>query len=99
MVLLHEFVKEICPQKFAWWAPLPPEMWVDTLIYRAECPNPQQLPQIQAMRIDIHPNKQFSNGLQLLLTPGQLITFRKISYRIRSDWETFALTKVEERGI
>ncbi|MEO1375032.1 MAG: hypothetical protein AAFW70_12065 [Cyanobacteria bacterium J06635_10] len=99
VVKLHEFVRELCPKKFAWWAPLPPELWIDTLIYRAKRPNHAELPNIWAMRLDIQPNKQFSSDLSVLLTPGQLITFRKYSYRIRSDWEEFASSGIEERGL
>lgn len=99
VVKLHQFVRELCPKKFAWWAPLPPELWIDTLIYRTKRPSHAELPNIMAMRLDIQSNKQFSSDLSVLLTPGQLITFRKYSYRIRSDWEEFVLSGIEERGI
>jgi len=84
----------LCPHRFAWWQSLPPEVWITSLIYPLKVPIPDELPDIPAMRIDFLPGRQFSADSEVLLTSAQLITLRKISYRIRSDFEQYSFTGV-----
>ncbi len=99
IVQLHECLRSMCPQRFAWYCPLPPELWVNSLIYEYQSIEVDSLSQTQAMRIDIKPGEQFSGELSILLNAAHLVTFRKISYRIRSDFEDFAQTSVSYRGV
>lgn len=99
VVNLHETAKSLCPQRFAWWFPLPPELSITSLIFSSEqSPTPEVLPNTPAMRIDLLANRQFSGDLAVLLTAPQLITLRKISYRIRSDFHDYSLTGQQYRG-
>ncbi|MEA5504758.1 hypothetical protein VB735_16885 [Halotia wernerae UHCC 0503] len=100
VVNLHEKAKSLCPQKFAWWASLPPELWITSLIFSLEqSPTPKTLPEISAMRIDLLPDRQFSGDLYVLLTAPQLVTLRKISYRVRSDFHDYSLSGQQYRGM
>ncbi|MGG6267196.1 hypothetical protein ACQ4M3_37270 [Leptolyngbya sp. AN03gr2] len=95
---LHETARSLCPQRFAWWQSLPPEVWISSLIYPLGVPELPGLPMIPAMRIDLLPAKQFSSNLEVYLSCGQLITLRKIAYRVRSDFEQYAFTGIAYRG-
>jgi hypothetical protein len=99
VVSLHDRLKQMCPQRFAWWVSLPPEIWITSLIYSHSGElTAEALPGESAMRIDLIPGRQFES-LSVPLTGGQLITLRKISYRTRSDWEQYALDDQEYRGM
>jgi hypothetical protein len=96
---LHKQVREICPQRFAWWVPLPQEVWFCSLIwYAAEAPTQATLPTIAAMRCDLMDNRQFEN-LNIPLTAAQLITLRKWLYRCHSDWRDYADRGAKEIGM
>ncbi|WP_341529991.1 hypothetical protein WKK05_12170 [Nostoc sp. UHCC 0302] len=62
-------------------------------------PTDETLANTPAMRIDLLPNRQFSSDLSVLLTAPQLITLRKISYRIRSDFSQYSLDKQQYLGM
>lgn len=59
VVDLHETARALCPQKFACWFPLPPELWITSLIFTLEQPpTSENLPHTKAMRIDLLQNRQ-----------------------------------------
>jgi hypothetical protein len=69
---------------------LPPELWIVSQIdYVAPPATMDELVITKAMRIDIKPGHQFSADFRVALTKEQLITVRKIAYRIRSDFEIY----------
>ena len=87
VVELHETARALCPQRFSWWCSLPPELWVVPQIdYVFPPPTAAELPTVSAMRIDLKPGRQFSGELKTVLTKAQIITLRKICYRVRSDF-------------
>jgi hypothetical protein len=94
---LHEQVRQLCPARFAWWAPIPQELWFVSLIYYSEQPTVEELASVAAMRIDLMEGRQFTGGA-IPLTVGQLITLRKWLYRCHSDWTDFAERGIRETG-
>jgi len=87
VVDLHETARELCPQRFSWWCSLPPELWITSQIaYCFQAPTMEELPNVYAMRVDLQAGYQFSGALYVLLTLEQLITLRKVCYRVRSDF-------------
>ena len=94
VVELHETARELCPQRFSWWCSLPPELWiVSQIAYCFQAPTVEQLPGVYAMRMSIQSGHQFSGEPCALLTLEQLITLRKIAYRVRSDFYAYAKTQ------
>ena len=88
---LHETARILCPQRFSWWCSLPPELWlVPRLPYL--CP-PISLENCEALRVDIRSGAQFSGEPVLYLTKEQLISLRKVAYRVRSDLDMYAATQ------
>ncbi|NEQ48253.1 MAG: hypothetical protein F6K00_33850 [Leptolyngbya sp. SIOISBB] len=93
VVDLHETARELCPQRFSWWCGLPPELWiVSQIAYCFQAPTMEELPNVYAMRISLQADYQFSGASHVLLTLEQLITLRKVCYRIRSDFYAYAKT-------
>ena len=93
VVVLHETARELCPQRFSWWCSLPPEIIVFPQIdYVFPPPTISDLPNVNALRIDVRPNEQFRD-LRILLTKEQLISLRKMAYRVRSDFAMYAKTQ------
>ncbi len=89
--VLHETARNLCPQRFSWWCGLPPELWlVPQIDYVFPAPKPDELLSTQALRIDIKEGYQFSGECKTYLTKEQLITLRKICYRVRSDFTSYA---------
>lgn len=94
VVDLHEAARELCPQRFSWWSSLPPELWiVSQIAYCFQAPTLEELPNVYAMRISLQAGYQFSGASSVLLTLEQLITLRKIAYRVRSDFYAYAKTQ------
>lgn len=89
--VLHETARDLCPQRFSWWCGLPPEIWICPQIdYVFPAPQPEELQGVHALRIDIKEGYQFSSEHRVLLTKEQLITLRKIAYRVKSDFMLYA---------
>ncbi len=99
VVDLHEQLKQVCPRTrgFTWFLSLPQEIWIDSLIFNGDKPTPENLKHTPAMRVDLVAGHQFQE-LSVPLNFPQLVKLRKICYRIRSDWEQYALTQIEYRG-
>jgi hypothetical protein len=94
VVDLHETARELCPQRFSWWCSLPPELWiVSQIAYCFQAPTMEELPNVYAMRISLQSGYQFSGECSVLLTLEQLITLRKVAYRVRSDFYAYARTQ------
>lgn len=89
---LHETARELCPQRFSWWCALPPEIKLISQIDYCSPPTIEDLPNVSALRIDIQAGYQFSGENKTLLTKEQLISLRKICYRVRSDFRMYALS-------
>ncbi|MEO1144120.1 MAG: hypothetical protein AAFY26_00760 [Cyanobacteria bacterium J06638_22] len=89
--VLHQTALDLCPQRFSWWCGLPPELWfVSQIDYLVAPPKPETLSDVYALRIDIKEGYQFSAQCKVLLTLQQLITLRKIAYRVKSDFMLYA---------
>ena len=89
--VLHETARDLCLQRFSWWCGLPPELWIVPQIdYVFTAPTVEALPTVNALRIDIKEGYQFSAECKALLTKEQLITLRKIAYRVKSDFTLYA---------